>query len=108
MSIPASDMGNRVAATCANGATSSTANSIDLDTDGYRTATLPDGRKIEYLVEGDPDGFPLVFHHGTPGAAVPYLRVSEAARERGLALVFPSRPGYGESTPRPGHTVADF
>ena len=38
----------------------------------YRTVTLPDGRRLEYLVEGDPDGFPLVLHHGTPGAAVPF------------------------------------
>ena len=72
----------------------------------YRTVTLPDGRRLEYLVEGDPDGFPLVLHHGTPGAAVPFPVASAAAAERGLALVLYSRAGYGGSTPNPGRDVA--
>lgn len=72
-----------------------------------RKTVLPDGREVEYLVEGDPDGFPLVFHHGTPGAAVPYPRVAAAAADRGLALVMASRPGYGGSTARPQRTVGD-
>lgn len=71
------------------------------------TVTLPDGRTLEYLVEGDPKGFPLVLHHGTPGSAVPFPRASEAAAERGLALVLYTRAGYGGSTPKPGRTVAD-
>jgi pimeloyl-ACP methyl ester carboxylesterase len=82
-------------------------NSLGLDTEGYRTAPLSDGRALEYLVEGDPDGFPLIFHHGTPGSAVTYPHVSAVAREHGLALVLFSRPGYGESTPRPERTVGD-
>jgi pimeloyl-ACP methyl ester carboxylesterase len=108
MSVPGSDFDNHIAATSANGASAFAANSIDVDTHRYRTATLPDGCTVEYLVEGDPDGFPLVFHHGTPGAAVPYPLVSEAARARGLALVIASRPGYGASAPRPDRTVADI
>ena len=73
----------------------------------YRQATMRDGRTLEYLVEGDPDGFPLVMHHGTPGAAVPYPRLAGPCQERGLALVHYSRAGYGESAPRPDRTVAD-
>ncbi|QNN51980.1 alpha/beta fold hydrolase [Nocardioides mesophilus] len=72
----------------------------------YRTVTLPDGRQLEYLVEGDPDGVPLVLHHGTPGSAVPFPRASEAAAARGLALVMCSRAGYGGSSPDEGRTVA--
>jgi pimeloyl-ACP methyl ester carboxylesterase len=72
-----------------------------------QTATLPDGRILEYLVEGDPDGLPLVLHHGTPGSAVPFPKGSEAAAERGLALVMYTRAGYGGSTPNPGRAVAD-
>ncbi len=75
-------------------------------TDAYRTVTLADGRTLEYLVAGDPDGFPLVLHHGTPGSAVPFPKASQAAAERGLALVLPSRAGYGASTADPGRTVA--
>lgn len=73
--------------------------------DAYRTVTLPDGRELEYLLEGDPDGFPLVLHHGTPGSAVSFPRASEAAARHGLALILPSRAGYGGSSPDPGRTV---
>lgn len=72
-----------------------------------RTVMLPDGRRLEYLVEGDPDGFPLVLHHGTPGSAVPFPRAAEAAGERGLALVLYSRAGYADSSPDPGRDVAN-
>jgi len=60
----------------------------------------PDGRTLEVLLAGDPDGLPLVFHHGTPQGAVVDPDLDRAASERGLRLVAYSRPGYGESTPR--------
>ena len=39
-----------------------------------RTLTLavPDGRTLEAVDEGDPDGTLLLFHHGSPGAAVAF------------------------------------
>jgi pimeloyl-ACP methyl ester carboxylesterase len=68
---------------------------------------LPDGRRLDLRVSGPADGFPLVFHHGTPGAATP-IRVRErAAHARGLRLVTTSRPGYGDSTSQPGRSVVD-
>ena len=76
-------------------------------TGDLQTMTLPDGRTFEYLVEGDPDGYPLVHHHGTPGAAVPFPKYAEAAKERGLKLIQYSRAGYAGSSPRPGRAVAD-
>lgn len=63
--------------------------------------TLPDGRSLEFLTGGDPDGFPFVYHSGTPTAAVAYEPFSDAATRAGLRLVTYSRPGYGASTPRP-------
>ncbi|WP_250007377.1 alpha/beta fold hydrolase [Actinoplanes sp. M2I2] len=68
---------------------------------------LPDGRTLEYLVEGPPGGLPLVLHHGTPSGAVRYAPVFESALRHGLRIVLPSRPGYGGSTPHPGRRVAD-
>ncbi len=63
------------------------------------------------LVTGPADGLPLVFHHGTPQAAVPFGILERPATERGLRTVAYSRPGYGRSTPRPDAattaTVAD-
>lgn len=66
-----------------------------------------DGRSLEVLVEGSPDGFPLVYHSGTPSGVAPFPLLDVAARERGLRVVTYSRPGYGSSTARPGRTVAD-
>ncbi len=104
MSTPGSSYDEAVAATSSPSAATAMA-----QTGGdYRMATLPDGREVEYLVEGDPEGFPLVFHHGTPGAAVPYPRVARAAADRGLALVVASRPGYGASTALPNRTIGDI
>jgi pimeloyl-ACP methyl ester carboxylesterase len=68
---------------------------------------LPDGRRLDLRVSGPDDGFPLVFHHGTPGAATPIRALERAAHARGLRLVTTSRPGYGDSTRQPGRSVAD-
>jgi pimeloyl-ACP methyl ester carboxylesterase len=68
---------------------------------------LLDGRRLDLRVSGPADGFPLVFHHGTPGAATPIRALERAAYARGLRLVTTSRPGYGDSTPQPGRSVVD-
>jgi pimeloyl-ACP methyl ester carboxylesterase len=65
------------------------------------TLMLPDGRALEYVTGGDPDGFPLVYHSGTPSAVVVDPLVWGAAERAGLRLVSCSRPGYGASSPRP-------
>jgi pimeloyl-ACP methyl ester carboxylesterase len=59
-----------------------------------------DGRRLEFLTGGQGDGFPLLFHGGTPSAVVAYPPLWEAAARAGLRLVTISRPGYGASTPR--------
>lgn len=71
----------------------------------------PDGRELEVLLAGPEDGFPLVFHHGTPHGAVPDPSLEKTAADRGLRVVAYSRPGYGASSPRTdvvdSATVAD-
>ena len=64
-------------------------------------------RRVEAVVAGAADGVPLVFHHGTPAAATELPQLLDPALACGLRVVFPSRPGYGGSTPRPGRSVAD-
>ena len=68
----------------------------------HETYMVPagDGRQLETLVCGPPDGFPLVFHHWTPGAAVPFGILERPATRRGVRVIFYSRPGCGLSTPR--------
>jgi pimeloyl-ACP methyl ester carboxylesterase len=61
----------------------------------------PDGRTIEVLTGGDPDGFPLLFHNGSPSAVAASAAMDDAIAAAGLRHVTLSRPGYGGSTPRP-------
>ena len=68
---------------------------------------LPDGRTLEYLVEGPADGRALVLHHGTPGGAVRCAPLADPALRLGYRVVVPGRPGYGGSTPQPGRRIAD-
>jgi pimeloyl-ACP methyl ester carboxylesterase len=62
---------------------------------------------LDVRVSGPVNGLPLVFHHGTPGAAVPTRVIERATHARGLRLVMMSRPGYGGSTRRFGRRVVD-
>ena len=59
-----------------------------------------DGRELEVLLSGPEDGYPFVYHHGTPQGAVPCPFVESPATQRGLRVIAYSRPGYGRSTPR--------
>jgi pimeloyl-ACP methyl ester carboxylesterase len=68
-----------------------------------RTIATPDGRTLEVHELGDPDGFPIVHHHGTPGSGLLYDRWSTP----GVRLVGYDRAGYGGSTRHPGRAVAD-
>jgi pimeloyl-ACP methyl ester carboxylesterase len=71
------------------------------------TVYLADGRQVEVLAAGPEAGLPLVMHNGTPAGLVAYQAMIEAAAARGLSLIMCARPGYGDSTPRPGRRVAD-
>lgn len=66
----------------------------------------PDGRSLDVVVHGPP-GPAIVFHHGTPSAAESYRPWVHAAADAGLRWVSFSRPGYGDSSRRPGRSVAD-
>src|SRR5690606_34908483 len=66
-----------------------------------------DGRRLAVRSSGPVDGIPLLFHHGTPGAGRPVRAFERAAHARGCDLITYSRAGYGESTRRPGRSVAD-
>lgn len=66
-----------------------------------------DGRRLEVLVQGSAESPVLLYHSGTPSGVASFPTLSDEAASRGLRLVSYSRPGYGESTPHPGRSVAD-
>jgi len=74
-----------------------------------RECTLPDERTLAYAVAGDPNGDPLVVHHGTPGSRLFAAVCGPTATEAGVRLVVPDRPGYGKSSPPPrGWSLGDW
>lgn len=64
---------------------------------------LADGRKVGYADYGARDGQPVLALHGTPGSRLMYRLADGPARERGLRLVAPDRPGCGQSSMRQAH-----
>lgn len=72
-----------------------------------RTERLDDQRQVAYAEYGDPEGAPAVFFHGTPGSRHLGRLLHESAREHGVRLLAPDRPGYGRSTPWPDREVSD-
>jgi pimeloyl-ACP methyl ester carboxylesterase len=66
-----------------------------------------DGRTLAVEDAGDRDGRPVMVHVGTPNSRHLYGRTVADATARGLRLISYDRPGYGESTPQPGRTMAD-
>jgi pimeloyl-ACP methyl ester carboxylesterase len=71
------------------------------------TFELSDGRQLAYALWGDPDGFPVLHLHGTPGCRLERWPDEELYRRLGVFLVTHDRPGYGQSTRRPGRRVVD-
>ncbi len=67
----------------------------------------PDGRQLEVLTAGPPEGRVLVLHVGTPSGPVALPSMVQDAAARGLRTVICARPGYGRSDPLPGRRVAD-
>jgi pimeloyl-ACP methyl ester carboxylesterase len=71
------------------------------------SVTLADGRTLDVWQAGPPDGDPLVFHHGTPSAGLPFDHHVRLMAERGLRYIGWTRAGYGSSSRHRGRTVAD-
>ena len=54
---------------------------------------------------GDPDGFPVVFHNGTPCSRLLPEWWDAPARERGLRLISIDRAGYGNAPAEPDRSL---
>jgi pimeloyl-ACP methyl ester carboxylesterase len=72
-----------------------------------RTLQTPDGRTLAYAIWGDPDGFPILSLHGTPGCRFNRWPKEEVYAELGVCWVTHDRAGYGRSDRHHGRNVAD-
>lgn len=72
----------------------------------YRRLHLPGGI-VEYVVDGPEEARDLLlFHLGTPCAAVPFDGLTRAAAAAGMRTAIYSRPGFGDSSRRAGRSIA--
>jgi pimeloyl-ACP methyl ester carboxylesterase len=69
--------------------------------------TLSDGRRLAWCEYGQPDGWPVLHCHGMPGSRLERPADLDALRRKGLRLIVPDRPGYGQSCPLPGRSLLD-
>lgn len=69
---------------------------------------MADGRTVETVSYGRGTSGTLVFHNGTPGGPVPRDYLAAACDAFDLRLVMTARPGYAQSSPRPGRVAADI
>jgi pimeloyl-ACP methyl ester carboxylesterase len=72
-----------------------------------RTLETPDGRTLAFAVWGDPEGFPILALHGTPGCRLVRWPREELYADLGVCLVTHDRAGYGRSDRNHGRRVVD-
>lgn len=66
-----------------------------------RFVTGADGRRLEYLILGDPEGAPVFFLQTELGLSRLPMFVEDQARQRGVRVISPIRAGFGLSAPVP-------
>jgi pimeloyl-ACP methyl ester carboxylesterase len=69
---------------------------------------LRDGRQLGYAVFGDPRGLPVLSCHGGLLCGLDASSSDAAARELGVRLISPDRPGVGRSDRWRGHSTVDW
>ena len=69
---------------------------------------LHDGRRLCFAEYGDLDGFVVVNAHGGFACRLDVAAADDVAREAGIRLISPDRPGVGQSDTLPGRTVLDW
>ncbi len=59
--------------------------------------TLKFGEKLGYAEYGNPEGIPILVHHGNPGSRLFWGLLPESPFNENYRLIAPDRPGYGLS-----------
>jgi pimeloyl-ACP methyl ester carboxylesterase len=73
-----------------------------------RVIVLPDGRDLGWREFGDPQGWPILAFHGTPGSRNELTLDGDAFTKKGLRLICVDRPGYGLSSFQRDHRLLDL
>jgi pimeloyl-ACP methyl ester carboxylesterase len=73
-----------------------------------QTLALHDGRQVGYAEFGDPLGKPLIYCHGFPASRLEGALFDVAAKQRGIRVIVPDRPGHGLSTFQKGRQLSDW
>jgi pimeloyl-ACP methyl ester carboxylesterase len=69
---------------------------------------LQSGRRIAVDEYGDPAGTPVFFCHGWPSSRTMAVLTDEAARDLGVRIISPDRPGINESEFQKERTLLDW
>ena len=71
---------------------------------------LPDGRNLSYAEFGKPDGYPVLYFHGTPSSRLEPLLFAEdeVIARLGLRMIAADRPGMGQSDFQPKRGFSDW
>jgi pimeloyl-ACP methyl ester carboxylesterase len=81
---------------------------VDSVTSNARSIKLHDERMLGYEEYGIPDGQPVLYFHGYPGARVEARFLAVAAAKAGIRLIGTDRPGMGFSSYKPGRRLLDW
>lgn len=73
-----------------------------------RWLRLPGGRRLAFAEYGDPQGLPVLYCHGFPSSRREAELIDPAARAEGARIIAPDRPGYGDSDPLAGRSIAGW
>ena len=69
---------------------------------------LPEGAVIAFEEYGDPNGVPVLFCHGWPSSRIMARLADEPARELGIRIISPDRPGICGSSLQPERQLIDW
>jgi len=70
--------------------------------------TLHDGRLLGYAEYGDSTGFPIFYFHGGQESRLSSIFMDGTAKEMGIRIISPDRPGIGLSTFQEKRTFLDW
>src|SRR3954470_7766338 len=73
-----------------------------------KVVPLPDQGRLAFAEYGDPAGWPVIFCHGWPSSATMAELTDAAAREVGVRIISPDRPGICGSGPVGQRTLLEW